>query len=463
MFRRLQLEIRSVLDEDDDGVAWRWPWLRRFLRFWVLVAEGFIRNRCPVRASALAYSSLLAFIPLLALVVGVSTGVLKNSESQIRGWMDDILIRVAPQLQKSDEVDLTLDQAVTWIFQRIQSVNSGTLGTTGFIALLAVILFMLARIEETLNDIWGVTRGRTWYSRVVNYWAALTLGPIFLVTAVGFSTTLQLNRTQAWLLDRSVFLTLAVENVAPILVLGVVCAAFYILMPNTRVQWRAALVGGGVAGVLWHLNNTWSVEFTSQLTRNSAIYAGLAIVPVFMVGLYFFWLLLLLGAQVTCTYQNRHTFVAARELSRIHQHGREWVALRVMLEVARAYQRGLKPPTGSGLAQALGVPGALVAEVKRTLLQAGLVVEVGNGTGDWPVLPARPVEMMRVTDVLDAMRRGSGTRPLGGSDDLLGKVVEGEMEQVILAEQHAGSRTLAELVASRVETRISPAAPRVGG
>src|SRR5690606_6635517 len=149
------------------------------------------------------------------------------------------------------------------------------------------------------------------------------------------------------------------------------CTLFYAFMPKAKVQWRAALVGGLVAGVLWLLNNELSVYSVTQISRggnggvgginqNRAIYRSLVAGPVFMVGLYFFWALLLFGAQVSYTFQHRRSFLMARQAERVHQAGREFVALRIMIEAGRAFCTGAPPPTVDSLAERLEVPGQLI-------------------------------------------------------------------------------------------------------
>jgi membrane protein len=203
------------------------------------------------------------------------------------------------------------------------------------------------------------------------------------------------------------------------------------------------LFGGGVAGLLWYLNNTLSTKFVSQLSRNEAIFGPLAAIPVFMVGLYFFWMLLLFGAQVAYTYQNRFSLLVFRQTDRVHQAGRELVALRIMLEAARAFATAGTAPTTALLSQRLEVPGELIGRLTRILLQARLLVEAGQAETGF--LPARPLEAITVAQVLDAMRRGVG----GGLPTRAGperEVVERQLSEVLGAERAAGNRTLAELV-----------------
>ncbi|MBX3747450.1 MAG: YihY/virulence factor BrkB family protein [Verrucomicrobiae bacterium] len=570
MFQRLRREVRTLLIEEEQGEQQgNAPWWRQAVRFWVMVGQSFVGNRCPVRATALAYSSLLAFIPLLAVVIGISTSLLKNDEARIRGWIDDVLVNLVPQLMKTEEFADTKDTVVSYILSTIDNVQSGTLGTTGMIALLVLILFMLSRVEETMNDIWGVSQGRSWYARLVNYWAAISLGPVLIFAAIGFSTSLRLgpirpgnpeftsaslrdaaslaaqlkapddavsaylrgrlsretagvlegwsgegrlpealraqlvaelnavvagdsifesnrfagvrlrpgteravgeagvavaegipvarrNRllledaypAQVVRMDRNWIERLPVVGtiliaLVPIPLLGGACALFYALMPNTRVQWRAALVGGLVAGVLWYLNNELGVRFVTEATRNRAIYNSLAAVPVFMVGLYFFWMLLLFGAQVAYTFQNRHSYLAARRVDRVHQAGREFVALRILIETARDFVRGAPPPSLGVLAERLEVPGQLVSQTLAVLRRTRLLVEVNGGEPAY--VPGRPLETIRVADVLEAMRRGLGSQFPTRSDEGR-KIAEGVLADVTEAEQEAGGRTLAELV-----------------
>lgn len=441
MFQNLLQEVRALLDDDEQESGVRSGRWRPWVRFWVQVGQSFVRNRCPVRASALAYSSLLAFIPLLAVAIGILTSVLKNDQAGIRVWIDGLLQNVVPQLMRSEEFAGTKDVVVTKILDWIGNVHSGALGTGGTVALLVVILFMMARIEETLNDIWGVTRGRSWYARVVNYWAAISLGPIVILSAIGFSTILRLEEIKAWL-QHAPFLA-GLTRFAPIPILAGACALFYALMPNTKVQWKSALVGGGVAGVLWFLNNELGAAFVSEAAkRNSAIYGSIAVLPVFMVGLYFFWVLLLFGAQVAYTYQNRRSYLMSRQTDRVHQDGREFVALRIMIEAARAYVGGGGSPSVSVLADRLEVPGQLISHTTSILLRARLLVEVSDGEAGF--LPARPLESITVSDVLEAMRRGVGSRLPTRSD--AGRVLaEAELARVVEAERSAGGRNLAEL------------------
>lgn len=442
MLRRLQEEVRALLFEEEGVEGLGRPGLRRFLQFWVTVGRGFSRSRCPVRASALAYSSLLAFIPLFAVVIGVATGVLKGERERIDGYLNLALENVVPQLRENAEFVRMKDDIVRYTFDGIDKVNSGTLGGTGMVALLAVIIFMLARIEETLNDIWGVSRGRSWYARVVNYWAAISLGPVVLVAAVGSPVALNLKWIQDVLLKMPAVGSYLIALV-PVVLVGAAFALFYALVPNTKVEWRAALVGGMTAAVLWHGVNQFSFLFVSQVNRNSAIFGKLVPIPVFMAGLYLSWLLLLFGAQVAYAFQNRRSQAAAQLSDRVHQAARETVALRLMLEVGRAFAVGEEGGGAARLAEKLRVPSDLVNRVLSVMLKARLLTEVSGGEAGF--VPGRPLDRIRVADVVGAMRRGVG-EAMATAEGVEREIAERELARLAKAEAEAGERTLEELV-----------------
>jgi membrane protein len=154
------------------------------------------------------------------------------------------------------------------IYQFIQNTRSGALGVTGSVLLIFVAISMLSRIEITFNDIWGVTRGRGWFTRIVLYWGVLSLLPLCVVVAMGLASGPNWQWTKA-LLTTMPLIGKVVFEILSVTVLCLTFGAFYMLIPNTKVNWRAALVGGFVGGLLFHLNNAASVLYVSRVISNS--------------------------------------------------------------------------------------------------------------------------------------------------------------------------------------------------
>ena len=302
-----------------------------------------------------------------------------------------------------DELDAVLGHITGFI----ANFQSGKLGASAILVLIFVAISLLSTIESTFNDIWGVTRGRGWFARVVQYWAALTLGPLFLFSAVTVTTWARLSEQ---VIDQVPMVRFFMPFVVPVVILSLGCALLYLVMPNTKVSWEAALLGGCTAGLLLQLNSNLNVMYVSRVLTYKQIYGSLAALPLFLLGLYFSWLLVLLGAQVTYAFQNRQAYVQERKAETVSQRGREFVAVRLMAHLAGQFTTGARPPTASEMAEELRIPLRLVGQIMGVLMQAGLVLEVAGAESGYA--PARPLESINLRDLFFAHARGLRTRSL---------------------------------------------------
>ncbi|MDB6112087.1 MAG: tRNA-processing RNAse, partial [Pedosphaera sp.] len=196
------------------------------------------------------------------------------------------------------------------------------------------------------------------------------------------------------------------------------------------------------------LNSVFSVLYVSRVVTSSKIYEGLAMVPVFMVGLYFGWLILLFGAQVAYSYQNRAAYVQEKQAENVNQRGREFIALRLMACVGQRFQHGDRPATVPEISTQLGVPSRLVQQVMQVLMAAKLVVEVAGK--EIAYAPARPLESVTCHDILLALRAGQG-QELATSDDPARTEVFGEFQQILEAERKAASAVTVLMMVDRTE------------
>ena len=233
------------------------------------------------------------------------------------------------------------------------------------------------------------------------------------------------------------------------MLLVVAFTLFYLLMPNTKVHWQAALAGGIVGGVLWHLNNLFGVLYVSRVVTNSKIYGSLGMVPVVMLGLYFSWLILLFGGQVAYAFQNRAAYLQQKLCDNINQRGREFIALRLVTCVGQRFHQGVRPATITEIAAMLTVPTRLVQQIMQVLVTAQLVVEVAGG--ETAYAPARPLETVTCHDVLLALRAGQG-QELPTSDEAARTEVYGEFERILEAERQAASSVTVLTMVKRAET-----------
>jgi membrane protein len=501
-FQRLYDSVKALLDYERAGALTDMNRWHKFLHFWVLVWKSFTRNRCPVRAAALAYTTVLAIIPMLAVAVSITSSLLKKEgEEDIDKFIVNLVANVTsaalaesnssgtstnsppqaspevgttnsasadtnsapetaaapksstgsntnlahklPRFARDEEAVTARHALVRYIHEFIQNTRSGALGVTGSVLLIFAAISMLSRIEDTFNDIWGVTHGRGWFLRIVLYWGVISLVPILVIVALGLATGPHLEGTRKLITDMP-FVGAITFKFLPIVVLCLTFTVFYALMPNTKVHWQAALVGGLAGGILFHLNNAVSVLYVSRVVSNSKIYGSLGLLPVFMIGLYFSWVILLFGAQVAFAFQNRATCFEEAQIENINQRGREFIALRIMTHIGQHFARGEPPPNAEQIAEALAVPAPLVQKIMETLCAARLVIETAGAEVGY--IPARPLDCITCHDILQALRSTQG-REFETREEPSRNDVYGEYRRIEEAErQAAGSVTMLALV-----------------
>jgi membrane protein len=475
------------IETHEEGKASR---AERTAHFWLLVFKSFSRNRCPLRATALAYTTLLALIPLLAVSLGLVSGFLQEKgPNATKELLGQIIDAAAPQLKALEEAMkveaakqkaaaeagtnveqpapakqaatspgtpqklMPREQAIERIDELVTNANAKTLGFTGFIGLIMVAILLLATIEGTFNDIWGVTRGRTWWRRVVQYWALVSLGPmamfsiIYLAGTQYFRTGQHAVETLPFIGKALVLVGIYATKALPFVLVSVVFALLYKMMPNTQVNWRAAFIGGVVGGSLWLMLNIFSAVNLGRVIGMSKIYGtALGIIPIFLLGLYFSWLIMLFGAQVAYAFQNRDVYLQEKKAESVNQRNREYVALRVMTLLAQRFEYGQRPPTVLEVASELSVPSRLVGRVLQPLIDAGLALEVTADKNDVGYAPARPTETITCYDVLQTLRAGGG-QELETRDEKSRAIVCAHFERIEQAERQAAANvTLRDLV-----------------
>lgn len=481
--------------------------VERFAHFWALVGRSFVQNRCLVRASALSYTTLLALIPLLAVAISVTSSLLKSEgEEKIYQAIDKFVSNImppatldtngqavalklspglsvalaptnavpverstntvavtagetnAPVAVGNDTRILTAQKAVARdIDDFVKKTRSGALGVTGMVLLIFIAISMLSRVEATFNDIWGVTRGRSWLWRVALYWTTITLGPLLIITALGLAGGPHLQGAKAFIGQMPLIGGL-IFQILPLVVLWLAFALMYQLVPNAKVRFSAAFVGGVVAGSLWHLNNVFGFLCVSRVVTNSKIYGGLGLVPVFMAGLYFSWLLLLFGAQVAYAFQNRRAYLQDKLAENVNQRGREFIALRLMTCIGGRFQRSQPPATLQDISNELCIPARLARQVLQSLIAARLVVETPVAAAEPAYLPARPLDAINAHHVLLALRTGIGQEFFAGDKPARAEVY-GEFARIEEAERRAASSVTMLALVSRAQARPEITAP----
>lgn len=284
---------------DIDPTQCRW-FQRPFLyvgRFSTIIVSGFEKHKLTIRASALAYTTLLSIVPLLAVMLSLfkAFGGLEKSLDRIQHFILENLA-AGSGTAVMDYLDHFID-----------SYHSGAMGLIGFSLLILSVIALLATIEKAFNDIWEIPKKRPFVRRFTVYWSMITIGPLLLALSLMVTGLLQSNKLVHEVLalsGREQFLLARV----PILTTWALFTGLYLIMPNTNVKIRSALVGGIIGGSLWELAKYGYTIYAAKALVYSKIYGSFGIIPIFLIWIYYTWVVVLLGALITYADQHVHVY-----------------------------------------------------------------------------------------------------------------------------------------------------------
>jgi membrane protein len=365
----------------------------RVLRYPYAVLRDLSRGQINLRAMGLVYTTLLSLIPLLAF----SFAVLKIFGA--RRDLEPIVFEFFRPLGTAAAQELT-----TRVLQFAGRVSSGVVGSVGLALLAWTLVGTFKKVEDSFNFLWHVEQPRSFARRVAEYTGLLIAAPVILAGFAGllhaaFATTPVQEVVQVSRL-RGVGIALA-----PFAMVTAFFTALYMMIPNTRVHWRAALTGAIVGGVLWAAIGKIFTAFVVYSTRLTIVYAGFAFVVAALLWTYFGWLILLAGAQLSFYVQNPTYLRLGLQQLRLSSIELEQLALKLMYLVGRTHVAGGRHWTVNRLATELGLPGIAVAQMATALERAGLLI----ATEADELVPSRDIGRISVYEILDiARRQGSG-------------------------------------------------------
>lgn len=374
--------------------------LLRQLQTAALVGRDFLKDRCLLRASALTYSSLLAIVPLLALTFALLKAF------GVQNLLEPLIL---------ERLSVGSEEVVSSIVGYINNTQVGRLGALGLVLLLLAVVSLLTNVEESFNHIWGVKGTRSLMRRFSDYLSVILVGPVLLISAISMTTTLTSHAFVQKMIQIEVVgsALLLLFKVTPYLFMWLAFAALYIFMSNTKVEWKAALIGGIFGGTLWQLAQWGYVNFQIGVAKYNAIYGTMAALPIFMVWLYLSWVIVLLGLEVTYAKQNLR--VSGRDLrdEEVSILGHEQVALSILVVLTDRFMVGESPLSQGQLAQMLAVPPRLCGSILSRLNDLGFVCEAcPPGGRRCRYQLGRAADTLSIAEVLKKMRTFGEEIPL---------------------------------------------------
>ena len=272
-----------------------WPWIEtlRTLR------QRFREDRLGVTAGSLTFTTLIALVPLVTVMLAVFTAF------PVFAGFEDALQTFFLQNLVPDGIARPVLRGLTEFAAKARGM-----GTLGLVLLVVTALAMVLTIDRTLNAIWRVRQSRSLGRRVLVYWAALTLGPVVL----GMSLTLTsfiISASRGWVSALPGGVSLLLEATQFLLLAGT-AAGLYHYVPNTPVRWRHAWAGGIFVSATFELAKKLLAWYLDTVPTYSAVYGAFAAVPILLLWVYLVWVIVLLGAVIAAYAPSLQMRVRAR-------------------------------------------------------------------------------------------------------------------------------------------------------
>ena len=368
--------------------------LHQVLRVLTLTWQGLRRNQIPVQAAALTFYSLIGIGPLIAFGIMISGFLLDQDMTQSDGLSQDSVVvqaithaitfaapHVAVQVDENGQA-VQHKQLAPEMLELIHNFSiaakSGTVGVIGSLMLLVIGLQVLSSIETSFNTLWGVAKGRSLSERIVTYWTFISLGAVLgtaALTLISVNTFFRFTETLPFGSSIAPLIQFLFPVIA-FLIIALLLALFFRFIPNTPVRWKPAFVGALLVVGLLHMYKLLSFLYVQRVVDTKSLYGSVGIIIVLMLGLYMFWLMLLLGAQLTYAVQNADYLSNENAWQKTSERAREIISLAVLLLITKRFQQGEAPIHFSELYQALRVPSHILNSGITRLCTIGYIYPV---------------------------------------------------------------------------------------
>lgn len=372
------------------------PWLYFFygiVKKLLLAIERATTKRMVNSASALTYSTLLAIVPIMAVVFAIARGFGYNK--YIEEWFREAL---ASQPQAAEII-------IGFVNSYLVHTKSGVFLGIGLVFMLWTVIMLINNIEQTFNYIWQVKKPRSLFRTITDYMAMFLLAPMIIVLTSGISIFVATvsDSMEGYALLAPVMRFII--DLMPYIFMSAVFVALYVFMPNTKVKFSCAIVPGILAGVA--MQGLQLVYIHSQIWVSSynAIYGSFAALPLFMLWVQISWTICLFGAELCYTSQNLEDY-AFRAVTEDISH-RYRLMLSVMLGslICKRFEEGGRPYTALELKLETGIPVRIVNDLLYDLTRMHIIIEVtGDEKGEISCYqPAEPTSRLSVGLLIDRL------------------------------------------------------------
>ncbi len=401
--------------------------LARTLQIVYAVGRDLGSGQLSLRAMSLVYYTVIAMVPLLALTFSVVKGL------GVHNAMEPALLGVLEPFLGEYSTTIT-DNVVGFV----DNIRVDVLSFVSIGVLLYTVLTMMKQMESAFNYIWNVAQPRTLANRISEYLFAVICTPLLILISVGIasyvSTNIFVRHLESLTIGAPILHFIGV--ITPLFLMSLAFAFAYSFIPNTRVHFKSALIGGFVTTLAWQALAWIFSNFITEYSANAVIYAAFFAIILLMLLIYLGWFVLLVGSSVAYYHQYPAKTRTGRDRLRLSIVEQEEITLTVASLIIGRFQRGEGPWSLDEIINYTQLNGQVLETAVSTLIDIGFI----HPTADDPkrYLPAMSVDRMSILDLhirirkhaIDHILRRDLTREQKAVRDYLAAVDEALQDRV---------------------------------
>jgi membrane protein len=382
----------------------------RQIRIMVFAFRGFFEDRAALRASSLTYFTMLSIVPILAMGFGIAKGF--GFEERMNTVIDNTFQGQENLIKPIKDLANNL----------LDNTNGGVVAGIGFIILFWSVIQVLNNIELSFNDIWQVKKARSPVRKFSDYLAIMIVSPFAIALSGSFMVRIQ---SMADSVDLIKPILMFLIKTVPYVSIWLLFTLIYIVMPNTKVKFKYALIAGIVAGSLALIVQWGYFEFQIGVTRFNTLYGSFAAIPLFLMWLQITWLIVLMGAEISFAYQNIESYEHEETALKLSHDNKRILTLLIAHNIVKNFEEGGKAKSVEQLGHDLKIPVRLLSELVFEMVESGILAELASeNPKDRSYQPALDINKLSVNELYMRLEKMGGENMIVQETDKLDKVMK---------------------------------------
>ena len=381
------------------------------LRVFVLAYRGFNEDNVLLRASALTFYSLISIVPVIAMAFGIAKGF---------GFDEALDAQINSYFINQKQVS---EMLIGFSHSFLENAKGGVIAGVGIMVLFWSVMKVLTNVELSFNAIWGITKARNWVRKFTEYLSIMLVAPIFMILSGGItayissvsSNVLAFGNLEHYLGPFVHFFI----GLIPYFLIWLLFSFLYVAIPNTKVTFKNALIGGVIAGTAFQVLEWAYFTFQIGAVQYNAVYGSFAAFPLFLVWLQLSWMIVLFGCEIAYASQNLKQYIYENEVNTISIKHKKKISLLMVLIINKNFNAGKSPFTSNDISVTLKLPLRLVQNIINELMEMGLLIEAY--TDQLKLIgytPAKELNSLTFADLISLMEeKGSNDIPIKNSNE----------------------------------------------